>query len=107
MNTAKRLARGRRKTSKSVTGCPQLGPTLRTAHDVRHLVVCAGCNALDDDRHMVHDIDGTHWHGRCAIRKKGFDWLLKFRKSQLSKLTLGDLESTYARRLLDAWRWLR
>lgn len=84
-------------------GGPLPGPVLRTAHDVRHLSACQGCDQIGDDRHMIRAEKGKLWHGRCVIRKYGFGRLLTFRKTELERLTMGDLGVHYMTRLVDTW----
>ena len=94
-------------------GGPLPGPVLRTAHDVRHLVICEGCANLGegcanlgDDRHMVRAEKGKLWHGRCVISKHGFSRLLTYPKMELERLTIGDLGPRYMGRLLNSWEAL-
>lgn len=91
------------KSSEKLFGGGLPPPVLRTAHDVRHLAPCEGCGVAGDDRHMIRAGKGKLWHGRCVIRRDGFARLLKFRKTELERLTMGDLGPYYMKRLLDVW----
>ena len=61
-----------------------------SCHDVRHLVLCAGCRKLHDRRYMAK-IGKVYWHGRCVIADIGMEGLLNLPIEQLHKLTLGDI----------------
>lgn len=52
---------------------------------------------------MIRAEKGKLWHGRCVIRKYGFGRLLTFKKTELERLTLGDLGPQYMKRLVDTW----
>lgn len=71
---------------------------LRTAHDVRHLRVCVGCNDIGDNRAMV----GTPpMHGRCYIKRNGLQQLLWLPDEKLDRLTLNDIGPAAMRAILD------
>ena len=71
-----------------------LGPlpdvAMRTAHDVRHLHRCAGCGQPADGRHMIFS-NQRYWHGRCFGAHYGIDTLCGMPRTQLEKLTIGDV----------------
>lgn len=71
-----------------------LGPlpeiAMRSAHDVRHLHICPACGQLADGRHMIFS-NKRHWHGRCFGARHGIDTLCDMPRTQLEKLTIGDI----------------
>jgi hypothetical protein len=82
-------------------GRPLPTPTLRTAHEVRHLVTCAyaKCRALGDKRNMIA-VKNSHYHGRCYIRRFSYLAFLQLPRAELAKLTLGDVGVTVMRAII-------
>ena len=74
-------------------------PSLRRAHDVRHLVLCAQCGRPADSRHAV-PLDGQHYHGRCFIARFGLPALKALGPAAWAGLTLGDIGAAAFRHLL-------
>ncbi len=75
-------------------------PTLRTAHDVRHLGTCTACGTLLDDRKALTLPQGMY-HGRCFIREHGLRALLALSGELTQHLTLGDLGVDHMRALVN------
>lgn len=71
-----------------------------TAHDVRHLRLCKGCNGLLDSREAVPALGG-YWHGKCALDALGADDLVALPPSATRKVRLSDVGPDVMRRLLD------
>lgn len=80
---------------------PLPAPTLRTAHDVRHLQGCTACRQVGDDRTMI-DLDGEWFHGRCFVESFGLKYLLALPKSKTDRLTLGDVGVRTMRALVNS-----
>ncbi len=76
-------------------------PAIRRAHDVRHLVVCAHCRDLTDDRHCLH-LFGKPYHGRCFLKQFGMRALLATPARERAGLQLGDIGLLAARALIEA-----
>ena len=76
-------------------------PEIRRAHDVRHLVVCAGCRCLADDRHCVTRA-GKPYHGRCFLRRFGLRALTAMPREARAGLQLSDVGLRIARELIEA-----
>ncbi len=74
---------------------------VNTAHDVRHLRVCAKCGLLGDKRRMVTSDTRDWWHGRCFIDTKGMNELLMLPTDQLDSLTLGDIGPSVMHAILN------
>ena len=94
--------RPKKQVSRGARMGPLPSPSLRLAHDVRHLVVCAfaRCRHLGDEREMVAtratefqsmSSGEACYHGRCFVQKFGLGTLLALPRRQLAKLTLGDV----------------
>ena len=80
---------------------PLPDPDIRRAHDIRHLVVCADCRFLADDRHCVTRA-GKSYHGRCFIRLFGLNALLMTPSRERGGLQLSDVGLRIARVLIEA-----
>lgn len=74
-------------------------PSLRRAHDVRYLVLCAQCGSPTDSRHAV-PLDGQHYHGRCFIARFGLRALQALPRAACAGLQLADIGLPAARALL-------
>lgn len=72
------------------------------AHDVRYLVICAGCHDIGDSRNMIPTKDFKFFHGCCYITEFGEERFLKLPYSHTSSITLGDIGPAMMRKLLDA-----
>ncbi len=76
-------------------------PKIQRAHDVRHIVVCAHCRRLADNRHCVRR-GSSPYHGRCFIRHFGMRALIAVPSLERAGLQLGDIGLLAARALLEA-----
>ena len=79
---------------------PLREPEVRRAHDVRHLVVCADCEGLADDRHCVARA-GKPYHGRCFLRRFGMRALQAVPRDARAGLQLSDIGIFVARVLIE------
>lgn len=75
-------------------------PTIHRAHDIRHLVGCARCRRLADERHCVRR-DDKLYHGRCFIRLFGLSALLTMPSRERGGLQLSDVGLRIARALIE------
>lgn len=73
-------------------------PDLTTAHDVRHLGKCFGCDDLGDKRRMIYG----DWHGRCYIKTYGLSDFLLLEDDETNKLSLGDIGMDAMKGLIDS-----
>ena len=74
-----------------------------SAHDVRHLTVCAYCNHLGDKREMLSDPRG-YLHGSCFLAEYGIEELKKKPPEQLGRLTLADIGVEAMKAILETYR---
>ncbi len=74
-------------------------PEVRRALDVRHLVVCVGCQCLADERHCVLRA-GKPYHGRCFLRRFGLRALQAMSPAARGGLQLADIGMLAARVLI-------
>lgn len=96
--TAKPMAKGQVPFSELLT--------IRTAHDVRKLTVCAHCGQIGNRDTMLlghpYQPATEYFHGRCFAEYHGVDALLDMvAHGRADQLTLGDLGADLMRAVLD------
>lgn len=74
--------------------------TVKRAHDVRTLRVCAVCANLGNSTTMV-DLYDEWFHGRCFVKRFGGKALGALPKAKTDRLTIGDLGVRLMKALLN------
>lgn len=75
---------------------------LCTAHDVRRLEICP-CSGMGLREQML-ELDGKHWHGRCAISQWGLVHICSLPKEATKGLRLNDIGPIAMKKLLRSDR---
>lgn len=77
---------------------------LRTAHDIRHLCVCARCGGLADDRRTVDLIPAQRdkkWHPKCFFDEFGEAGVLDLAHWHQAKFRICDIPLDLMKKLVD------